>query len=481
MLFNSYQFLIFFPIVIALYFALPKLRFRIILLLCTSYYFYMCWRPEYVILIIASTLINYISGILIGRANSHRLKKAYLIFSLCVNLGLLFTFKYFNFFNNSLRFGLDFFGITNPIPAFKLLLPIGISFYTFQILSYIIDVYRGKTAPETGFFNFALYVSFFPQLVAGPIERAKHLLPQFCRFYNFNYQRVADGLKLIVWGLFKKVVIADRLAIYVNHIYGRTGEFSSWSVLLAVYFFAFQIYCDFSGYSDIAIGAAQVMGFNLMDNFKRPYFAKSIAEFWRRWHISLTTWFRDYIYIPLGGNRCAFWRWQINLIIIFLISGLWHGAAWTFVLWGALHGVYLMISNLTVDLRKRSAMFIGLDLYPRLHKYLKIFITFHLVVFSWILFRADNLRHIGIIFKKIFSFDLAGNRIWSASNHQDWFIVCLSLIFLLGVQLLQRQCNMRQFLSAKPVWFKLPVYFIIILAIILFGKFSSQDFIYFQF
>ncbi len=343
MLFNSLQFLIFFPIVVSIFFLLPQKR-RWILLLIASYYFYMCWKVEYIVLIIASTLIDYFVAKKMADLKEKVKRKKWLLISLLSNLGILFGFKYFNFVNANVQALFDNFNIFYGVPAFDVLLPVGISFYTFQTLSYTIDVYNGKTPVQNHLGIFAVYVSFFPQLVAGPIERSRHLLPQFYVEHKFSYDRIKYGLQQMLWGFFKKVVIADRLAIVVDGVYNNLDDYSGISLLIATIFFAFQIYCDFSGYSDIAIGSARVMGFELIDNFKRPYFSKSISEFWRRWHISLSTWFRDYLYIPLGGNRVVKWRWYYNLFITFLVSGFWHGANWTFLVWGGLHGAYLIIA-----------------------------------------------------------------------------------------------------------------------------------------
>ena len=313
MLFNSTQFIIFFPIVVSIYFLLPH-RMRWFMLLTASYYFYMCWKAEYLLLILISTFIDYFAAIQMSKQSVQSKRKIYLILSLVVNLGLLFGFKYFNFFNDSLRTIFNQFNIFYDVPAFKVLLPVGISFYTFQTLSYTIDVYRGKRDPEKHLGIFALYVAFFPQLVAGPIERSTRLIPQLRKKYNFDYDRVTDGLKLMLWGFFKKVVIADRIAVIVNQVYNNPHDAAGFPFLIGTYLFAFQIYCDFSGYSDIAIGAAKIFGINLMENFRRPYFAKSIREFWQRWHISLSTWFRDYLYLSLGGSHITKWRWYYNII-----------------------------------------------------------------------------------------------------------------------------------------------------------------------
>ena len=353
MLFNSLEFIIFFPIVVAAYFALNP-KYRWILLLLASYYFYMCWNYKYIVLIMFSTVVDYCSGILMYRTNKTGLRKLLLLASLTTNLGLLFFFKYFNFFGETVNYFFERFNIFAEVPAYSFLLPVGISFYTFQTLSYTIDIYRKKQTPEYHFGRFALFVSFFPQLVAGPIERSVNLIPQFRQDFKFDYERVRDGILFMVWGFFKKVVIADRLAEYVNLVYNNPTESEGFQNIIATFFFSIQIYCDFSGYSDIAIGAALILGYRLMTNFRRPYFALNIREFWQRWHISLSTWFRDYVYISLGGNRVVKWRWFYNLFITFLVSGLWHGANWTFVIWGALHGFYLIFAIWTIKIREQT-------------------------------------------------------------------------------------------------------------------------------
>ena len=314
MLFNSLQFVVFFPIVIILYFLTPYKK-RWILLLIASYYFYMCWKVDYIILIMISTLIDYICSNKMSQINEKIKRKKWLLLSIFSNLGILFGFKYFNFFSENIQSLFNHYNIFYEMPFFNVLLPVGISFYTFQTLSYTIDVYNGKTAAQKHLGVFAVYVSFFPQLVAGPIERSNHLLPQFFRKHDFSYNRVKSGLQKMLWGFFKKIVIADNLAILVDGVYNNVGNYNGLALIVATIFFTFQIYCDFSGYSDIAIGTAKVMGFELRENFKRPYFSKSIREFWQRWHITLSTWFRDYVYIPLGGNRTIKWRWYYNIFI----------------------------------------------------------------------------------------------------------------------------------------------------------------------
>ena len=449
-----------------------------------SYYFYMAWKPAYIILIIISTLIDYFAGIMMGRTEDKNKRKKYLILSLVSNLSLLFLFKYFNFFNDSAKTVLEYLNIPFYLPQFRLLLPMGISFYTFQTMSYSIDVYNGVIKPEKHLGIFALYVTFFPQLVAGPIERSENLLPQFREKHDFDYDLATNGLKLIAWGLFKKVVIADRVAILVNTVYNNVHDYTGLPLILATILFAFQIYCDFSGYSDIAIGSAQFMGYRLMENFRRPYFSKSISEFWRRWHISLSTWFKDYIYIPLGGNRVSKWKWQLNLATVFLISGLWHGANWTFVVWGAIHGFYQIFSIWTSSIRKRIVKLIGLDKIPTLHNILQIIITFTLVCFGWIFFRANNISDAIYVIKNMFI--NIGNGVPIDQLGLDSFqlkVAFLSIGVMELIHLIQeyKKKTIREIISTKPIWIRWSLYYILVLCIILLGTFGSQEFIYFQF
>jgi D-alanyl-lipoteichoic acid acyltransferase DltB (MBOAT superfamily) len=499
MLFNSLQFGFFFPSVVVLYFVVPR-RHQWILLLAASYYFYVSWKVAYLGLILASTLVDYFAGIQMGKHKSRGGRRPYLILSLLVNLGILFTFKYFNFFVGSVQAVLASMGLAWEAPGLDVLLPVGISFYTFQTLAYTIDVYRGEQKPEHHLGQFALYVSFFPQLVAGPIERSQRLLPQFRQSKSFDYQRVVDGLKLMVWGFFKKVVIADRLAIYVNEVYGAPEAYGGWTVLVATYFFAFQIYCDFSGYSDIAIGAAQVMGYDLMDNFRRPYHAKSINEFWHRWHISLSSWFRDYLYIPLGGNRVPKRRWYLNLFTVFVISGLWHGADWTFVVWGALHGGYLIFGLVTRDFRDagwdqiKRLMDSGggrtvagwgyfIPSIPNLRRYISVVVTFHLVLFGWIFFRANTIGNAALIIEKILQVGDDGITGVTdvALGTVDFTVVLGAIGFMELVHLFERKVDMRHFLSRRTTLVRWSVYYGIVLVIIFTGVFNKNEFIYFQF
>ncbi|MBI4155166.1 MBOAT family protein [Candidatus Woesearchaeota archaeon] len=481
MLFNSLHFLIFFPIVVVLYFSIPH-KYRWVFLLISSYYFYMSWKAEYIILIIISTLIDYIAGIQIFKSQTQRMKNLILCLSLLSNLGLLFAFKYFNFFGDTIREILQVFTIQlNPM-TLKVLLPVGISFYTFQSLSYTIDVYRRKIKPTRHLGIFALYISFFPQLVAGPIERAKNLLPQFFEEHYFDYKRVTDGLKLMLWGFFKKVVIADRLNIIVNTIYKTPTDYTGSPLILSTVFFAFQIYCDFSGYSDIAIGSAQVMGIKLMDNFNRPYFSRSISEFWKRWHISLSTWFKDYLYIPLGGNRVSIPRGYFNIFVVFLLSGLWHGANWTFVIWGALHGFYLILGTITKSLRERLLVFTRLILFPRLTKLLSIGFTFVLVNIGWVFFRAKTVSDAFYILTHLFKgISFSYKSLIPGLDGVDLLIAFGVIIFMEFVHLTQSHISIRQFLEGKPLLLRWSIYLTIILLILLFGVFNETQFIYFQF
>lgn len=488
MLFNSWQFILFFPVVVCLYFSLPE-RFRWALLLGASYFFYMCWKPAYLVLILISTLVDYCAALTMARTSSRLKRKGLLILSLCANLGLLFSFKYFNFFNESLRVVLQHFPISYDIPRLNVLLPVGISFYTFQTLSYTIEVYRGRQEPERHFGIFALYVSYFPQLVAGPIERPKNLLPQLRRRHDFDYDRVTEGLGLIVWGLFKKVVIADRLALLVDSVYSEPARFGGAGLTIATVFFAFQIYCDFSGYSDIAIGAAQVMGHRLMKNFDRPYFATSIGDFWRRWHISLSSWFRDYLYIPLGGNRVRALRFCVNLLIVFVVSGLWHGANWTFIAWGFLHGLYYLLGKATRSFRETAAELAGLSRYPRFHRSVKVAVTFVLVCFAWILFRANSISDALIVISRL---GTGWADIWSISGFtalRDSFNIderefgrgLLLICVLVVVQYFHGPNRVTELFARLNRPLRWSIYILLVLSILNLGVTEGIPFIYFQF
>ena len=481
MLFNSIEFLIFLPVVVFLYFLIPY-RYRWVLLLAASYFFYMSWRPEYIILILISTLVDYAIGLKLAQESRQHFRRAYLILSLTTNLGILFSFKYFNFFNNFLRSAFHWYNADYPVPDLDFLLPVGISFYTFQTLSYTLDIYKRKIQPERHFGIFALFVAFFPQLVAGPIERAGNLLPQFHKKHTFDYERVVTGLQRIAWGFFKKLVIADRLALLVNNVYGNPTEFTGTPLIIATLAFAFQIYCDFSAYSDIAIGAARIMGFNLMENFRQPYYSKSIPEFWQRWHISLSTWFRDYLYIPLGGNRIQIPRWCFNIMVVFIVSGLWHGANWTFVVWGTLHGLYMIAATLW----GRAAKFISwsLPLPGVVISSIKFFITFNLVTFAWVFFRANTMSDAIYIISHLFvdiKFNLAGQTIMPGGLY-EFAIVLIAIAFMELMHWIQMTNHrVRPFEMRRPIWVRWSIYYTVVLVIIIFGKFGLTEFIYFQF
>lgn len=482
MLFNSLHFLLFFPLVAVLHFLLPH-RYRWFLLLIASYYFYMSWQPGFVFLIIVSTTVAYFTGLRMGKIAEKRRRRKYLLLSIAVNLGVLFFFKYFNFFNDTLGGLARLWSLPGPTLHLQVLLPVGISFYTFQTLSYTIDVYHGKIRPERHPGVFAVYISFFPQLVAGPIERARNLLPQFALRAVVDYGRITDGLKVMLWGFFLKIVIADRLGYIVDEVYNNIYEHQSLDYLIATYAFSFQIYCDFAGYSFIAIGAAKVLGFNLMDNFRRPYFSKSVGEFWKRWHISLSTWFRDYLYIPLGGNRVGRRRWLVNILIVFVLSGLWHGAGWTYVVWGGLHGLYLVCSQLTLGARKSFAAAFRPERFGRAYSLGRVLVTFHLVALAWVFFRANTLGdalHVlgslgsGINFESLAMKGLGLPR-------EEIVLAGLSIAFMEFIHVVQERGKMRKFLDEKHVAFRWSVYIALIVAIVLFGIFEKRDFIYFQF
>lgn len=433
MLFNSLTFLIFFPVVTILYFLLPH-KIRWFLLLVASCFFYMFFKPVYILILFGTIIIDYYAGIKLEEITDKKKKKFFLVLSLIANIGVLVVFKYYNFINENITVLLQNMGAENPIPYLNILLPIGLSFHTFQAMSYTIEVYRGNQKAERHFGIYALYVMFYPQLVAGPIERPQNVLHQFHEKHYFNYSDVSSGLKLMLWGLFKKVVIADRLAIGVDEVYNNLDSYSGVALMVATAFFAIQIYCDFSGYSDIALGAARVMGFKLMLNFNRPYASRSISEFWSRWHISLSTWFRDYLYIPLGGNRVKLPRLYFNLFIVFMISGIWHGASWTFVIWGALHGCYLIIALMTKNIGiKISEFFKKLKLAFVVNAF-NIVSVFALVTFAWLFFRAETFSDSMYIVKNMFKIkDFNIQKDLYLNHGQDFFIISVLLIIFMEV------------------------------------------------
>lgn len=476
MLFNSINFVIFFVVVTTLYFTLPH-KFRWLLLLISSCYFYMFFIPVYILILGFTIVIDYYAGIWLEKTRGKR-KKYFLIASLIANIGVLAIFKYYNFLNGNLSVFLNSIGYENHIPDLSIILPIGLSFHTFQAMSYTIEVYRGHQKAERNFGIYALYVMFYPQLVAGPIERPQNLLHQFYEKHYFEYTRVVEGLKFILWGLFMKIVIADRLALYVNAVYNNPDQHSGKSLLLATVFFAFQIYCDFAGYSLIAIGSAKVMGFKLMTNFKRPYFSGSISEFWKRWHISLSTWFRDYLYISLGGNRVSIPKWYLNLLIVFTISGLWHGANWTFIIWGALNGFYLVFAIITQKWRDKLNSFLRIDKIPFIYNFTRIITTFLLTCFAWVFFRANSSEDAFLIIRKIVEF--SGPFYIGAPAFLIYSVFGI-LILLLTEYMNEYYPGKLKLFAHSNMFIRHLSYATIVILILLIGVFDGGQFIYFQF
>ncbi len=437
------------------------------MLLVASYYFYMNWKPAYALLLLTSTAVTYLAALGIGHFEEKRKKKLCLVSSLVLNLAILFLFKYYNFLSSNIEAALQSSGLAINIPEFGLLLPVGISFYTFQALGYSIDVYRGTTKVEHDFFTYALFVSFFPQLVAGPIERSNNLLPQFRREHHFDYDSVMAGVRLMVWGYFMKLVLADRCGLYVDVIFNNVDKHNGGSYLVASLLFPFQIYGDFAGYSLIAIGVARVLGFHLMENFRRPYFACTVGEFWHRWHISLSTWFKDYVYIPLGGNRVGRMRNYFNLFVTFVVSGIWHGANWTFLCWGSLHGVLLCIEK-ALGFSKRR--FSGME------KFLHWAVTFVLVCFAWIMFRANNLSDAITIATGIFT-----NPGVPYLDYATFIAVGMAMIVLLAKEFAD-EYQWKTRIAESDSWLVRHVYLVVMISyIILFGVLGGDQFIYFQF
>ncbi len=471
MLFNSIQFVYFLPVVIVLYYLIPH-KSRWVLLLVASYYFYMCWKVEYIFLILASTLIDYLSAIQMDKQPERRKRTPFLILSLASNLGLLFTFKYFNFFGGALNDLFQTYNMASSVPLLNVLLPVGISFYTFQTLSYSIEVYMGKQKAERHLGYFALYVAYFPQLVAGPIERFSRLAPQLKAKHTFSYKNLTNGLRLILYGLFIKMVIADNLSVYVDQVYAATDQHNSIDILLAMFFYSFQIYCDFHGYSTIAIGSALIMGIRIMDNFNTPYLAKNISEFWQRWHISLSTWFRDYLYFPLGGNKVLKQRWIINILIVFTVSGLWHGANWTFIFWGGLFGlVYLSEKGLNKTFKipdtKSSLSIIHLLLAVK---------TFLLVTVIWVFFRSQSIQEAFDYFYYLVNNTDVANVELNVS-FKDWFV----LGFFIVTDLLLFNTRFDKLVSKYNIAVRWIIYSLLIFMIIVLSGVENFAFIYFQF
>jgi len=478
MLFNSIDFLIFLPTIFVTYWCIPnaKVRLQNIFLIFASYFFYGWWDWRFLSLIVFSSFIDYFVGISLSKTNIINKRKFLLLISIFVNLGLLGFFKYYNFFLANFVEAFSFLGHEISPRGLNIILPVGISFYTFQTLSYTIDVYKKKFKPTKDIVAFFAFVSFFPQLVAGPIERATNLLPQFFERRIFEYNKSVDGLRQILWGFFKKIVIADNCAIYANIIFNNSSEYSGSTLLLGALFFTFQIYCDFSGYSDIAIGTSRLFGFDLMKNFSFPYFSRNIAEFWRRWHISLSTWFRDYLYIPLGGSQGGVWMKIRNTFIIFIVSGFWHGANWTFIVWGALNAIYILPLLLTNNNRKYLDIVSHGKLLPSFKDLIRIIITFLLTVFAWIFFRSEDINQAINYILEIFS--------TSIMNRPEVFHMQTILLVLIFI-LIEWYGREQEFAIANIglKWKRLYrhyFYHIIFIMIIYFSG-NDQTFIYFQF
>jgi len=482
MLFNSFDFAIFLPIIFILYWFVFKkiIKHQNLLLLVASYVFYGWWDWRFLSLIIFSSFIDYYVGITLSKTNSQHKRKLLLLTSIIVNLGFLGFFKYFNFFAESFADAFTLLG--NPIEASRLniILPVGISFYTFQTLSYSIDVYKRKLIPTNNIIAFFAFVSFFPQLVAGPIERAKNLLPQFYKKRCFDYSKAVDGMRQILWGLFKKIVIADNSAEFANQIFNNSADMNGSTLVLGAIFFTFQIYGDFSGYSDIAIGTSRLFGFNLMQNFNFPYFSRDIAEFWRRWHISLSTWFRDYLYIPLGGSRGGTLIKVRNIFIIFIVSGFWHGANWTFIIWGALNAIYFLPLLLTNNNRNNLDIVASGKSLPSFNELFSIVLTFSLTVFAWIFFRADNLAHAISYISEIISysfFDFPNKLIFKKSLTTIFLIVLFIFIEWIGRG---NSYGIQKLFFYNKRIHRYVFYCLLIFIIFWFGG-DEQQFIYFQF
>lgn len=477
MLFTSIDFLIFFPIVLIIYLIIPR-KVRYICLLLASYYFYMSLNPQYLILLAALTLLTYFTGIIMEKS-SPKAKKCYMVVCLILSLGTLGFFKYSGFLSDS----------------FSLILPAGLSFYTFQAIGYMLDIYRGNEKAEKNLAKYALFVSFFPNILSGPIERGKNILPQIENLKNRNlwdYDRITSGAVLMLWGYFQKMVIADRVAILVNEVYDNYRIHGATAIIVATLFFSVQVYCDFASYSNMAIGAARIMGIDLMRNFDTPYFARSVAEFWHRWHISLSTWFRDYLYIPLGGSRCSKARRYLNLMIVFLVSGIWHGAGMSFVVWGALHGIYQVIGIQTKQLRQRIDDRLEFKQTSFSYKLMQTGMTFSLVGFAWIFFRADTINQAGNMISRLFTrwnpWTLFDESIytWGLDRKEFWIaLLAIAVMFLVDLVRRIKKQDVIQLLNAQCIWFRWGLYLMLLFAVLVLGhygpEYDPKVFLYFEF
>ncbi len=477
MLFNSVNFLIFLPVVFILYWFVfnKKYQDQNLLILTASFYFYACWNWKFLFLLIFSIGLDFLSGIMIERSGNKKEAKFWLLISIVINLGFLGFFKYYNFFIESFSELVAGFGFHVNVWLLKIVLPVGISFYTFHGLSYVIDIYKKRIAAERNFVDYAVFVSYFPLLVAGPIERATHLLPQIQKKRTFNYEQAADGMRQILWGFFKKMVIADNCAPLVNEIFAHYQTESASSLVLGAILFAFQIYGDFSGYSDIALGVSRLFGIELLKNFAFPYFSRDIAEFWRRWHISLSSWFRDYLYIPLGGSKGGLMMKIRNTFIIFLVSGFWHGANWTFIIWGGLNALYFM-PLMVLNKNRQNLEIVAMNtLLPSLKEIFQILSTFLLTCFAWIFFRAGSVSQAVLYIKNIFS-----TTIFSVPSHFPY-----KIIVLIGIMIVIEWLNRTRFHGLEIRRFnpliRRIMYVSIVIIIFRYASFGNHEFIYFQF
>ncbi len=496
MLFNSLSFLIFFPIVLLIYFVIPK-KIRYIWLLVTSYFFYMCWNAQYALLLLFSTVVTYLSGLLLYHWKDGRIgRKLVVAVSLIINLGILFVFKYLDFAMDTLQSIGARIGVTIAEPAFSLLLPVGISFYVFQAVGYMIDIYRGKLEPEKNFLRYALFVSFFPQLVAGPIERSTKLLPQLQQMEHirlWNRDRIRDGALVMLYGYVLKMVLADRAALLVDTVFDVNyyAQYVGITAWVGAILFSLQIYCDFAGYTYIARGAAKIMGFDLMENFNTPYLATSIKDFWDRWHISLTSWFRDYLYFPLGGSRKGVVRKYLNIMIVFTVSGLWHGASWHYVVWGVLHGVMRVFGEVTRKLREKLASLFGVKTDVLSYKLFQMLVTFVLVTLAWVFFRAESVGQAVHIIKNMFTawnpwvlFD--GMLLGIGLDAKDWNVLLVTILLLFVVEWFKyNKVSPVEVFAKQNLLFQWLFFYIGILAVVVFGvygpAYNAAQFIYFQF
>lgn len=492
MLFNSLNFALFFPIVLIAYYLLP-LKIRQYWLLVASYYFYMCWNVKYILLLFSITFVTYFCGRFLSTS---RHKKAILITSTIINLGCLFYFKYASWCYSAFLKLLSIANLTPTTRTFDILLPVGISFFTFQAIGYTIDVYRGDIYAEKNFFRYALFVSFFPQLVAGPIERSKNLLKQLAHPQRFQFERFREGFLIMLWGYFLKIVLADRISIFVDTVYGNASTYYGWYIVIATMFFAIQIYCDFAGYSIIALGAAKIIGINLSENFDAPYISTSVASFWRKWHISLTSWFRDYVYIPLGGNRKGPRRKFINLMIVFLLSGLWHGASLAFIIWGFLNGLYQIMGNLLKPIRDRFVNLFRLNRDSLAHKMLQAAITFTLVDFSWVFFRAGSVSKAIHILREIPTKSLIpikapwilydGSLYQCGLDRSNFLFMLLCIVVLFFADFCKhRKIVIHDIILKQDAWFRCLFTAFAVVFILIFGiwgsSYDATGFIYFKF